>query len=79
MGMKELLEYVAKNLVEHPESVTVAEETREDGELVLTLRVAEGDIGMIIGRGGRIIREIRTLLRAAAARANKRVSVEVAD
>jgi len=79
MGMKELLEYVAKNLVEHPESVTVTEDTRDDGELVLTLRVADGDIGMIIGRGGRIIREIRTLLRAAAARANKRVSVEVAD
>ena len=77
--MKELLEYVAKNLVEHPESVTVTEDTRDDGELVLTLRVADGDIGMIIGRGGRIIREIRTLLRAAAARANKRVSVEVAD
>ena len=79
MGMKELLEYVAKNLVEHPESVTVTEDTRDDGELVLTLRVADGDIGMIIGRGGRIIREIRTLLRAAAARANTRVTVEVAD
>jgi predicted RNA-binding protein YlqC (UPF0109 family) len=79
MGMKELLEYVAKNLVEHPESVSVAESEREDGELVLTLRVADGDIGMIIGRGGRIIREIRTLLRAAAARANRRVTVEVAD
>ena len=79
MGMKELLEYVAKNLVEHPESVTVTEEARDDGELVLTLRVADGDIGMIIGRGGRIIREIRTLLRAAAARLGTRVTVEVAD
>ena len=77
--MKELLEYIAKNLVEHPQAVTVEESVKDDGEMLLTLRVAEGDMGMIIGRQGRIVREIRTLLRAAAARENKRVSVEVAE
>ena len=79
MAMKELLEYIAKNLVEHPEAVTVEQSEKEDGEVLLTLRVADGDMGMIIGRQGRIVREIRTLIRAAAARENKRVTVEVAD
>jgi len=79
MAMKELLEYIAKNLVEHPQSVTVEQSEKEDGEVLLTLRVADGDMGMIIGRQGRIVREIRTLIRAAAARENKRVTVEVAE
>ena len=79
MAMKELLEYIAKSLVEHPESVTVEQSERPDGEVVLALRVAAGDMGMIIGRQGRVAREIRTLMRAAAARENKRVYVEIAD
>ena len=62
--MKELLTYVARNLVEHPDQVTVTE-TVEDGETVLELRVAPEDMGKVIGRQGRIAKEIRTLIRSA--------------
>ena len=77
--MKELLEYIAKSLVERPQSVVVEQSERPDGEIVLSLKVAAEDMGMIIGRQGRVAREIRTLMRAAAARENKRVTVEVAE
>ncbi len=76
--MKELLTYVAQNLVEHPEAVSVSEQTG-DGEIVLELRVAPEDMGKVIGRQGRIAKEIRTLIRSVAQRSGKRVSVEIVD
>ena len=76
--MKELLTYVARNLVEHPDQVTVTE-TVEDGEMVLELRVAPEDMGKVIGRQGRIAKEIRTLMRSVAPRRGTKVSVELVD
>ena len=74
--MKELLTYVAQNLVEHPEAVSVSEQVN-DSEVVLELRVAPEDMGKVIGRQGRIAKEIRTLIRSVAQRSGKRVSVEI--
>ena len=76
--MKELLTYVAQNLVDHPEQVSVTE-TAAEGEIVLELRVAPEDTGKVIGRQGRIAKEIRTLIRSVAQRSGKRVSVEIVD
>ncbi|MCI8423666.1 MAG: KH domain-containing protein [Lawsonibacter sp.] len=76
--MKELLTYVAQNLVEHPEQVSVTE-VETEGETVLELRVAPEDVGKVIGRQGRIAKEIRILIRSAAQRTGKRVSVEIVD
>ena len=76
--MKELLTDVAQHLVEHPEQVSVTE-TDADGEVLLELRVAPEDTGKVIGRQGRIAKEIRTLIRSVAQRSGKRVSVEIVD
>ena len=76
--MKELLTYVARNLVDHPEQVSV-NEIQSDGETILELRVAPEDTGKWIGRQGRIAKEIRTLIRSVAQRSGKRVSVEIVD
>ena len=76
--MKELLLYMAKNLVDDPESVTVTEIENEDGK-VLELRVAEGDMGKVIGRQGRIAKEIRTIIKTVAQRTGERVTVEIMD
>ena len=76
--MKELLLYMAKNLVDNPDEVTVTEIDTEDGK-VLELRVAEGDMGKVIGRQGRIAKEIRTIIKTVALRTGERVSVEIMD
>ncbi|MCI8870279.1 MAG: KH domain-containing protein [Lawsonibacter sp.] len=76
--MKELLTYVAKNLVDNPEQVSVSQ-FEDEGETVLELRVAPEDMGKVIGRQGRIAKEIRTLIRSVAQRTGKRVSVEIVD
>ena len=76
--MKELLTYVAQNLVEHPEAVSVTE-TQGDGATLLELRVAPEDMGKVIGRHGRIAKEIRTLMRSVAQLKGTRVSVEIVD
>ena len=76
--MEELLLYVAKQLVDHPEAVTVTE--REDaGATVLELRVAPEDMGKVIGRQGRIAKEIRTVIKTVAQRDGKRVTVDIVD
>ncbi len=75
--MKELLLYIARNLVEHPEQVTV--ESFEGDPLVLELRVAPEDMGKVIGRGGRIAKEIRAIMKSVAQRKGIRVSVEIVD
>ena len=76
--MKELLTYVAQNLVEHPEQVSV-NEVEGDGETVLELRVAPEDMGKVIGRQGRIAKEIRTVIRSYAQRTGVKVSVDIVD
>ena len=76
--MKELLSYIAKNLVDNPDEVTVTEK-KTDAETVFEVRVADGDMGKIIGRQGRIVKEIRILMRAVAQRQGKNVSVEIMD
>ena len=76
--MKELLLYMAKNLVDDPEAVTVTEIEDEEGK-ILELRVAEGDMGKVIGRQGRIAKEIRTIVKTVAQRTGERVTVEIVD
>ena len=76
--MKELLTYVARNLVDNPNQVSVTQHDG-DGEIVLELRVAPEDMGKVIGRQGRIAKEIRTLIRSVAQRSGKRVSVDIMD
>ena len=76
--MKELLLYMAKNLVDDPEAVTVNEIKDEDGT-VLELRVANADMGKVIGRQGRIAKEIRTIIKTVAQRSGEKVTVEIVD
>ena len=74
--MKELVEVIAKALVDHPEEVSVNEKN-EGRTIVLELHVAEGDMGKVIGKQGRIAKAIRSVVNAAASRENKQVSVEI--
>ncbi len=76
--MKDLLLYIARNLVENPDAVTVTEVPGEQ-ELTLELRVAPEDMGKVIGRQGRIAKEIRTLVRSYAQRTGVKVSVDIVD
>ena len=76
--MKELLLYMAKNLVDNPDAVSVTEISEEDG-LVLELRVAPEDMGKVIGRQGRIAKEIRTIIKTVAQRDGEKVTVEIFD
>ena len=76
--MKELLTYIVQNLVDNPDQVSVTERKAE-GETIFEVRVAEGDMGKVIGRQGRIVKEIRILMRAVAQRKGKKVSVEIMD
>ena len=76
--MKELLTYVARNLVDNPDQVSV-NQYDGDGETVLELRVAPEDMGKVIGRQGRIAKEIRTVVRSYAQRTGVKVSVDIVD
>ena len=76
--MKELLLYMAKNLVDDPEAVTVTEVSGEDGK-VLELHVAPSDMGKVIGRQGRIAKEIRTIVKTVAQRTGEKITVEIVD
>ena len=69
---------MAKSLVDHPDEVTVTETDGDDGK-VLELRVAEGDMGKVIGRQGRIAKEIRTIVKTVAQRTGEKVTVEIVD
>ena len=77
--MRELLEFLARSLVEDPASVSVTEVEEAEGEVVLELEVAENDLGRVIGRGGRVANALRTVVKAAATREQKRVMVEILD
>jgi hypothetical protein len=74
----ELVEYLARRLVEKPEDVCV-DEDEDDGDLVIRLRVAPEDVGRVIGRGGRIARALRTLVRACGVNEERRVLLEIAE
>jgi len=73
----ELVEYLARKLVDDPEAVRVEQEER-DGLIVLHLHVAPDDVGKVIGRQGRVVRALRTLVRASAVRSRRRVLLEIA-
>lgn len=74
--MKELVEVIAKSLVDHPDEVVVAE-TEKDNTLVISLKVASSDMGKVIGRQGRIAKAIRSVVKAAASKTDKKVIVEI--
>lgn len=76
--MKELLTYIVMNLVNEPDAVSITEVANGD-EITFQLRVAQSDMGRVIGRHGRIAKEIRALMKAAGNRDEKRVSVEICD
>ena len=74
--MVELVSAIAKSLVEHPEAVEVTA-SQSDDTMVIQLKVAEDDMGMVIGKQGRIAKAIRTVVKAAATKADKKVVVEI--
>ena len=76
--MAELLQHLARQLVDDPDAVSV-EEVRQEGATVLQLRVAKDDVGKVIGRQGRIARALRTIVRASAARSHRRVILEIVE
>lgn len=77
--MKELLEYLAKELVSKPKEVKINETKEENGTVHLSLSVSPDDMGMIIGKGGKTITAIRSLVKTAAAKAGKKVYLELEE
>jgi uncharacterized protein len=77
--VRELLEHLARGLVEHPDSVQVTELTEDDGSVVLELSVHDDDYGSVIGRGGRTAGALRTVIKAAAVKDRRRVFVDIVD
>ena len=77
--MRELLVYLAQQLVDEPEKVEVESFEEDDGTLVLELSVADDDYGKVIGRGGRTAQALRTIIKAAAVKDNRRVLVDIVE
>jgi uncharacterized protein len=77
--MKELLEYLARQLVDEPDGVEVEQFDEDDGTVVLELAVAEDDYGKVIGKGGRTANALRTVVKAAAVKEGRRVLVDIVD
>ncbi len=77
--MEDLLAYLARSLVDHPDEVSVESFEEDDGTVVLELQVADDDAGKVIGRGGRTVAALRTVMKAAAVRQGNRVLVDVVD
>jgi uncharacterized protein len=77
--VRELLEFLVRSLVADPDAVVVNEVEEIDGEVVLELEVAEDDLGRVIGRGGRVANALRSVMKAAATREDKRVVVDILD
>lgn len=76
--MKDLVEYIAKSLVDNPESVRV-NEIDSSSAVILELQVADSDMGRVIGKGGRVVNAIRTVVQVAADKEGKRVTLEILD
>ncbi len=77
--MRELLVYLARGLVDEPEKVEVEEFEEDDGTLVLELSVGDDDYGKVIGRGGRTAQALRTVVKAAAVKDNRRVLIDIVE
>jgi uncharacterized protein len=77
--MAELVAELARRLVDEPDAVRVEEIEEEDGALLLRLHVAEGDVGKVIGRQGRLARALRTVVRAGGVEAGRRLQLEIVD
>ena len=77
--MEDLLAYLARSLVDRPDEVSVESLEEEDGTIVLELHVGEDDTGKVIGRGGRTVAALRTVVKASAVRQGRRVLVDVVD
>jgi hypothetical protein len=77
--MDELVEYLARSLVDEPDAVSVASFEEDDGSVVIELSVGEDDVGKIIGRGGRTVNALRCVLRAAATKQGRRMLLDVVD
>jgi uncharacterized protein len=77
--MRDLLDFLARSLVENPDQVQVTEVEEIDGEVVLEVEVADDDLGRVIGRGGRVANALRSVMKAAATREDKRVVVDILD
>ena len=77
--MEDLLEFLARALVDHPDEVKVEGFDEDDGTIVLEVHVAEDDVGKVIGRGGRTVSSLRTVMRAVASRRDERVLVDIVD
>jgi len=77
--MKELIEFIAKSLVENPAAVIISEEQEEDGSILVKLAAAQEDMGRIIGKQGRTAKAMRTLLNAKATRENKRATLQIME
>ena len=77
--MRELLVYLARQLVDEPDRVEVEEFEEDDGTLVLEISVADDDYGKVIGRGGRTAQALRTVVKAAAVRERQRVLVDIVE
>jgi predicted RNA-binding protein YlqC (UPF0109 family) len=77
--VRDLLDFLTRSLVEHPDQVKVTEAEEIDGEVVLEVEVAEDDLGRVIGRGGRVANALRSVMKAAATREEKRVVVDILD
>ena len=77
--MKEFLDYLVSSLVEQPDAVRIEEFEEDDGTLVLELTVAQEDYGKVIGRGGRTAQALRTVIKAAAVKDNRRVLVDIVE
>lgn len=77
--MRDLLDFLTRSLVENPDQVQVTEAEEIDGEVVLEVEVADDDLGRVIGRGGRVANALRSVMKAAATREDKRVVVDILD
>jgi uncharacterized protein len=77
--MRELIEFIAKSLVETPDAVVIAEEILDDGSVLIKLATAQADMGRVIGKQGRTAKAMRTLLNAKATRENKRATLQIME
>ncbi len=77
--MKDLIEYIAKSLVEKPDEIVISEEETDDGTVLVKLAAAQEDMGRIIGKQGRNAKAMRTLLNAKATRENKRATLQIME
>lgn len=75
--MKEFVEFIAKNLVDHPDKVVVTQAVDDEGKVMLNLKVANDDVGKVIGKEGKTAQAMRTLLTAVAAKEGKRAGLEI--